>query len=191
MLQKHLFSSKKNDMDKPTIIKQLNENYLAFIAYLDTLTEEQLRYSFDKKWTAGQQLEHIYLSVKPVKLAFILPQFIVRLIGGKATHKSRTYEELVNAYLLVLKNGAKATRSYIPNNSTYPKGTELKTKLKNEIQKLCAYIHQTSEEDLDKLMLPHPLVGKITMREMLYFTIYHVHHHHMATMQNLSHFAAN
>jgi hypothetical protein len=27
------------------------------------------------------------------------------------------------------------------------------------------------------LILPHPLLGKITIREMLYFTAYHVQHH--------------
>ena len=30
---------------------------------------------------------------------------------------------------------------------------------------------------LDKYQLPHPLLGKITVREMLYFTIYHTQHH--------------
>ena len=34
-----------------------------------------------------------------------------------------------------------------------------------------------SEQDLDSHILPHPLLGKLTFREMLYFTIYHVQHH--------------
>jgi len=28
------------------------------------------------------------------------------------------------------------------------------------------------------VLLPHPLLGKVTVREMLYFTIHHVQHHH-------------
>ncbi|NBX80802.1 MAG: DinB family protein, partial [Flavobacteriales bacterium] len=34
-----------------------------------------------------------------------------------------------------------------------------------------------TEDDLDKYVLPHPLLGKLTLREMLCFTIYHVKHH--------------
>ena len=31
--------------------------------------------------------------------------------------------------------------------------------------------------DLDAVLLPHPLLGKLTVREMLFFTVYHVQHH--------------
>jgi len=43
-----------------------------------------------------------------------------------------------------------------------------------------------SEEDLDKLILPHPLLGKLTLREMMYFTIYHVQHHQRIVERNLA-----
>jgi uncharacterized damage-inducible protein DinB len=34
-----------------------------------------------------------------------------------------------------------------------------------------------SEQNLETLQLPHPLLGKLTAREILFFTIYHNHHH--------------
>ena len=34
------------------------------------------------------------------------------------------------------------------------------------------------EKELDQYMLPHPILGKVTYREMLYFTMYHVNHHY-------------
>ena len=34
-----------------------------------------------------------------------------------------------------------------------------------------------SEKDLDKYILPHPLLGRMPLREMLFFTIYHTQHH--------------
>jgi uncharacterized damage-inducible protein DinB len=46
-------------------------------------------------------------------------------------------------------------------------------------------IDKISEEDLDKHILPHPLIGKTTIREILYFTIYHVQHHQKAIKENL------
>jgi hypothetical protein len=33
--------------------------------------------------------------------------------------------------------------------------------------------------------LPHPLLGKLTLREMIYFTIYHVQHHHKLVQNQL------
>ena len=34
-----------------------------------------------------------------------------------------------------------------------------------------------SDAKLDKYIAPHPLLGKITLRELAYFTIYHIQHH--------------
>jgi hypothetical protein len=45
------------------------------------------------------------------------------------------------------------------------------------INKLCKRIENFNETDLDKLILPNHLLGKITNREMLYFTAYHVGQH--------------
>ena len=38
-------------------------------------------------------------------------------------------------------------------------------------------VSKWSEGDLDLYVIPHPLIGGLTFREILYFTIYHVQHH--------------
>ena len=38
-------------------------------------------------------------------------------------------------------------------------------------------VENWKESDLDKYVLPHPLLGKISLREMLYFTDFHILHH--------------
>jgi hypothetical protein len=45
------------------------------------------------------------------------------------------------------------------------------------VQELCLRLGNFTEEDLDSYCLPHPLLGNLTMREMLYNAIYHVQHH--------------
>jgi hypothetical protein len=42
---------------------------------------------------------------------------------------------------------------------------------------LASSIGRWREEDLDYYRLPHPLLGKLTVREMLFFTVYHNYHH--------------
>ncbi len=46
-----------------------------------------------------------------------------------------------------------------------------------EMQRLNVAIGKWNDRNPDRTLLPHPLLGKLTVREMLYFTIYHVEHH--------------
>jgi len=40
-------------------------------------------------------------------------------------------------------------------------------------QELVSVAEKWNEDELDQYQLPHPILGKLTIREMLYFTIYH------------------
>jgi len=42
---------------------------------------------------------------------------------------------------------------------------------------LLAALRNWQDENLDEYLLPHPLLGKLTIREMLFFTLYHDQHH--------------
>ena len=173
-------------MDKQTIKNKLYESHNSFISYLDELTNEEFLSSKNDKWTAGQQLEHIYLGVKPVRQIFSLPKFLLKLIWGQANRKSKSYEDLVKKYLQKLENGRRAAGRFIPKTESIEKGNKLKVDLKNEVVKLTTKLDKLTEDEFDKYILPHPLLGKLTMREMLYFTIYHVGHHEEITKRNLT-----
>jgi hypothetical protein len=171
-------------MDKQTIKNQLYEKHNSFISYLETLSEEDFLKSKNDKWTAGQQFEHIFLGVKPVRQILSLPKFLLQLIWGQANRESKSYEDLVEKYLLKLENGGRATGRFIPQTVSYKKGQILKINLNKELDMLVAKLDRFSEDELDKYILPHPLLGKLTIREMLYFTIYHVRHHEELTKRN-------
>ena len=164
-------------MNKQALSRNLTENHLEFIACLDQISDDIFTVSQNEKWTAGQQLEHIYLSVKPVGLGFRLPKFLLKLVWGKSNREGKSYDELIERYQAKLANGSKASGAFVPNKVDLKKGQKLKEKLKNEVLNLCLSIEKISEEDLDCYLLPHPILGKLTLREMLYFTIYHVKHH--------------
>jgi hypothetical protein len=118
-------------------------------------------------------------------MALLLPKIIMRLFFGKPNEK-RTYEQLVNDYQNALKNGGKAGALYIPKSVSISKKQNLIINLTKLVVALNRKIDKISEEDLDKHNLPHPLIGKTTIREMLYFTIYHVQHHQKAIKENLT-----
>ncbi len=173
------------NMDKQAIISKLHESHNSFITYLDSLTNEEFMISNNEKWTAGQQLEHIYLGVKPIRQILSSPKFLLKLIWGKANRDSRSYDDLVKKYLLKLENGGRATGRFIPKAVSIEKGQHLKVLLKKEVNQLSSKLDKFSENDLDTFILPHPLLGKLTLKEMLYFTIYHVGHHEEMTKRNL------
>lgn len=172
-------------MDKQTLKIKLHESHNTFISYLDRLSEDAFLSRKNDKWTAGQQLEHIVRAVKPVRQVLSAPKFLLKSIWGKANRESRTYTDLVNKYHVKLAAGGRAAGRFVPKAVSVEKGSRLKVRLKNEVDKLAAKLDKFSEHELDTYILPHPLLGKLTIREMIYFTIYHVEHHQNNTKQNL------
>jgi DinB superfamily len=171
-------------MDKIKLKEELTQHHANFINSIQSLPKDQWQVSYNQKWSAAQQLNHIILSVSPVKLAFSLPTFLLKLAFGNANRKSRSYDELIAKYHEKLKAGGRASGRFLPPPKT-DSVESLATKLKAVVHSLAAKIDSFSEEQLDRLILPHPLLGKLTFREMLYFTIYHVQHHHQQIKVNL------
>ncbi len=50
---------------------------------------------------------------------------------------------------------------------------ELLNEFSTASAELVSVAEKWTEDDLDRFLLPHPLIGKLTIREMLFFTIYH------------------
>lgn len=171
-------------MNLTNIKQKLQENHHKFLEYLGEFSDAELVLSKNNKWTAGQHLEHIYLAVKPVRVALSLPKFLLKLVFGQANRSSKSEEELVKKYKLKLANGGRASGRFIPKKVTAEMVINLRHDLKKEVDHLCTKLDKFTEEELDRYVLPHPLLGKLTLREMLYFTSYHVTHHHELVKQH-------
>jgi hypothetical protein len=163
--------------DKPQIISTLSEKIEAFNRYVASLNKEQFEATPNSKWSAGQNLDHLIRAIKPLQLAYSLPKFALTILFGKTKRPSRSYDELVTKYKTKLAAGGKASKPFIPPTIKFENRDELIRKYAENKQKLITKIEKQSEADLDKYILPHPLLGKVTLREMLYFTIHHNEHH--------------
>jgi len=172
-------------MNKEEIKNKLKEHHENFIATIDSLSESDFMFTAPEKWNAGQQLDHIYRSTATLLLAMRIPKPAMKIIVGKANRESRTYEGLVEKYSQKLSGGAKAQGRFIPSTIQFEQKNKWIEKLRRVIEKLSKQIDQYSEQDLDEYILPHPLLGKLTIREMMYFTIYHVQHHQRLIAKNL------
>ena len=157
------------------LINELKVRHQKFVLYIQSMPSEKVIASRNRKWSAAQQVDHLIKSVSPVRLAFSLPTFLLRIRFGVANRPSRSYDELVSKYKAKLAAGGKASSRFIPKKEiSISHSTQKLTRL---IDSLCHHLNSYSETQLDQFILPHPLLGKLTLREMLYFTIYHVQHH--------------
>ena len=93
---------------------ELNKVTEVFVQFCSSLTDEQFFFQPPGKWAPAQQVKHLVKSTDTSRLAFTLPKFIVRIVGGRPNRNSRSYEELVAKYQAKLEQGGKASGRYIP-----------------------------------------------------------------------------
>jgi len=163
-------------MNKLELSKRLIQEHQSFIDFVSSLSKEDLIRSHDNKWNPSQQLAHVYLCLRPIQLAISLPKFIPSILFGRSKKGSRTYESLVETYQLKLKNGGKSPSMYKPKKSVRDVG-KLKIALIHLVNNITNKLSHYQEDDLDSILLPHPLLGKLTARELIFFAIYHAGHH--------------
>jgi len=163
--------------NKKEILAALENNVNAFTTYIASMSAEQFVYGHNGKWSPGQNLDHLIGTIQPLQLAFSLPTFLLKILFGTANRPSKSYEGLVEKYKSKLLAGGKASGRFIPSMIAFEKKDYLIQKYEDQKVRLIKKIKKQQEEELDKYILPHPLIGKITLREMLFFTIYHNEHH--------------
>lgn len=133
-----------------------------------------------ENWSPADYLKHLILSVKPLAKAVSLPIEQVEALFGRAAHPSRPYEIITALYQARLSEGFRAedNQGVLPVTYRFPEGLEdmqayLVNTWNDANERLLRAVQTWAETDLDSYQLPHPAVGMLTIREMLYFTLHH------------------
>lgn len=164
-------------MDKSEIIQLIDQNLKALLTSVTNVpTDKFFRRPDNGKWSIAQNVRHLHLAVRPLNLAFSMPAFMF-IVFGSPGRSSVDYNTLVERYQSRLKAGAKASLPYVPRDQTGDKA-QMIAGCSDAYRSLLNKLASVDDATLDKYFLPHPILGRITMREMLYFTAYHVGHHH-------------
>jgi len=165
-------------MNKSEIITASKNVFNTFTVYCRDITDEKFFDQPADKWSIAQNVDHLIRSMKQTRLVYSLPKFFIRWYVGKPNRLSRSYDELVAKYKMKLANGGKASGVFVPPPVTGITKNELIGKWEKSIASYIKTIDASwKDESLDKYIAPHPLLGKITLRELCYFTIYHTEHH--------------
>lgn len=166
-----------NIYSKEEIIAALEEKSLQLIKWVSEQENDKFCISIDEKWSTAQQLSHITKSIKPLVMILSKPKFVLKLLFGISNRETRSYLSVVEKYNTKLNQGGLATNPFRPKTFTISNKKRLLDKYIGYSEKLERLVSRYSEKDLDKYILPHPLLGKLTLREMIFFTIYHTQHH--------------
>jgi hypothetical protein len=162
---------------KEEIISSLNSSFKHAAGLVSTSDKYTFELSKNSKWSVGQHLNHLIKSVEPVNMALGLPRIIPTLLFGKRNRPVLNYDGVIARYKEVLANGGKSTGAYLPGNVLFEKRGKLVRDFNVQLNKLTVQVNKLTDEQLDNILLPHPLLGKMTIREILFFTIYHTQHH--------------
>lgn len=171
-------------MNKQELLKKLNTSFAELIKTGEAVKPENFNVSKGNKWTAAENLAHLVTSTKMTIMGYTLPKLLPALLYGKTKAGSRSYEEIVTMYTNTLKAGGKASGVYVPKKTDYKKERLLHSLREGAFKLADAVGEKWTEEQLDTYRIAHPLLGKLTARELLYFTIYH-NGHHTATVAEL------
>ncbi len=135
----------------------------------------------DAQWSPADNVRHLILSTVPVARGLHIPRWVFRVLFGLSPTSSRTWDALRSTYLDRLASGGTAGR-YAPALVDAPRYPETEQKqlvgqCESTVLRLERAVQRWQDLDLDRYRLPHPLLGLLTVREMVMFTLFHFDHH--------------
>lgn len=131
-------------------------------------------------WSPAEHVRHLTRSMSPLLPVLRVPRMALRVAFGSPTSPSRTVEQIAASYEQALAEGGTAGR-YTPSHEN-ESGDDVRRNAimdhhSETLRGLTQAMERWSEAQLDSYRLPHPLLGKLTVREMMLFTLLHNRHH--------------
>lgn len=136
-------------------------------------------------WSPAETVRHLIKATRPVAKALATNKLVLFFMFGKPRRPSMTYDQLRAHYVQALDDGGQAGR-FAPSPRSEDDPEAWRRTILQDYTRANTDLHTAvarwPEKKLDRYQLPHPLLGKLTVREMLFFTLYH-HRHHMAVVE--------
>ena len=170
-------------MNRSQIEEVLREKQSDLRSFLNAHPDDLWDKGPEGKWTTGQHIIHLTIGTQALNKALTMPKFLLSYKFGKANRDVRSYDEVVPRYkeklAVAVANGGVGSRFTKDLAATPQAGKkELIADLDAAIEKLIKKLNRQSEANLDKYLIPHPLMGRMILREIIMWTAHHTEHHH-------------
>ncbi|PWG04782.1 DinB family protein [Polaribacter aquimarinus] len=166
-------------MQKEAIADLLEEKNQVLFDWLSSQPEDNWEKGPDNKWTVGQQILHLVSSLQLLNNALSYPRFFLKYKFGTCNRESRDYETVTKKYqekLIINQERARIFNQKLKKPSQKDRA-RLLNRLQIQNKKLQYKLRKISNINLDTLVIPHPLMGKMTIREIIMWTAHHTEHH--------------
>lgn len=173
-------------MKKDGIINMLENEHQKLFDWLDKQPNNNWEKGPEEKWTTGQHILHLVDAIKKLNNALSLPKFLLKSKFGVSNRELRPYTAVVKRYQEKLALNKEKAKTY----NTGMKIPLLKEKkhliqtLNVQNKKLQYKTNKWKDTHLDTLILPHPLMGKMPIREIIMWTAHHTAHHTETLTEN-------
>ncbi|PQJ78156.1 DinB family protein [Polaribacter porphyrae] len=166
-------------MDKLDISDLLEEKHQELFDWLEEQPLENWEKGPQNKWTTGQHILHLVNSLQLLNNALSYPKFLLKYKFGVCNRPNRDYKTVAKKYQEKLeKNQDRAKKFNQKLKVPILKERErLLTRFQIQQKKLQYKTKKISDKNLDTLLIPHPLMGKMTIREIIMWTAHHTQHH--------------
>jgi hypothetical protein len=170
--------------DRAQLLSALSKLHRDSTGYWNAFSDDAFFRPLGQAWSPSDNVRHLTKSIRPVAQALRLPRIVLGLAFGRAAGPARTYEQMTATYHAALDAGAKAGR-FGPTPSPFPADpAPRRAEIMAERDRVSAALDVAAarwrDAALDRYRMPHPVLGKLTVREMLTFTLLHnLHHMHV------------
>jgi hypothetical protein len=133
------------------------------------------------KWSIAENLIHLDVSAKRLAGAMSLSKEDLAAKFGLATKSSQPYETIPeNYYATASQRNIVAPPAFSVMQTAETTRASVVEGYTKSHAFLNAALANFTEEELEKYQIPHPVLGLLTVREMIYFTVFHIGHHQKA-----------
>ena len=167
-------------MDREAIVDLIEHKHQAMIDWCNEHGPFYWTYGPHGKWTTAQHIVHLVQSTKPLNKALSVPKLALKMKFGKANRPSRKYEEVVKRYQEKLKDAIGLVSPFskeMPDPTLNEMDEWLEKLTKGKDAQISLIKKKWKEKDLDVCLIPHPLMGRMLVREILMWSAYHTEHH--------------
>lgn len=162
------------------IIEALEAAHEAGVEYWSRFSNREFFAPIGSAWSPAEHVRHLTRSMTPLLPVLRVPRMALRVMFGNAERPSRSYADIEEMYARALAAGGTAGR-FAPSPERREGDTARRDAIMDAhsetLRGLTQAMERWTESQLDMHRLPHPLLGKLTVREMMLFTLLHNQHH--------------
>ncbi|MFD2567984.1 DinB family protein [Pseudotenacibaculum haliotis] len=166
-------------MNKESIVEVIEEKHQQLFDWLSESGDDNWEKGPLGRWTTGQHILHLVDSARMLNKALKYPKFILKYKFGTSNRPSRNYDEVAKRYDERLAENKERAREF--NKGLRKPDVKERKHLVDALQVLSKKLQYKTtkfkDKQLDTLLLPHPLMGRMTLREIIMWTAHHTEHH--------------